>query len=81
LLQLQHPLLLLLLLTWEEMRMSIHDIPALDLNDLDIAPLTPGRAVTNPSLESLMGDAVHEMAASCAPTCSCCAFCCCCCFT
>lgn len=52
----------------------------LDLSDIDVVDVEPGAPQAVLTLESL--DSTHgldEMAASCAPTCSCCVACCCCC--
>ncbi|WP_283133926.1 hypothetical protein [Rhizohabitans arisaemae] len=55
------------------------EIKALDLGDLDVETLTFGGNASGQTLESLFGETSHELAASCAPGCSCCASCCCCC--
>lgn len=53
----------------------------LDLSGIDDLEIEPGVPVTGLTLESLgSASGIGEMAASCAPTCSCCAVCCCCCF-
>jgi hypothetical protein len=59
------------------------DTLMLDLDAFDPEPLTFGGTADEVSLESLMGgQAMAEVAASCAPcSCSCCVVCCCCCFT
>lgn len=52
----------------------------LDLTGIDDVEISAGGPVTGLTLESLgAANGIDEMAASCAPTCSCCAVCCCCC--
>jgi hypothetical protein len=59
----------------------VADLPVLDLSAVDQERLEFGDPA-EVSLESLMGgQAMAEVAASCAPcSCSCCVVCCCCCF-